>query len=836
MSLVDQLKPFIDAGFGLHWLHPREKRPIGENWQERPVATFDALRRRYVDGNNVGVRLGEFSRVEGGYLHVLDIDIRKPTEADAAWAKLRDLLPGIALDTFPSVISGSGGESRHVYFVTETPFKSKKLAKSDGWDMVFDPSKGRDVKKHHWEIELFGSPKQVAMPPSIHPDSGLPYRWEREFDFDALGFGVVPEIPATLPSAAGGNEDEEDDQPAKTERLGLSIDETWRILNTLSDRAPDYWIEDRDGWREAGMALKHEFGADGYDIWTEFSKRSAKFVERDQKAVWKSFKGRTGRPVRMATLKAAAQAFWMQDRFDELDDLDDEPSEGDFQDSDFDALIGENPPKNADSLSDEEALSKDIDTALPWTSLLAVNKDGDAIVANLHNIELIVKNDPRLVGLAQLNEFTQETVQRTTPGTKSKKRKNAAKETRQLTGRVWQVEDTLNGELWSDDRDFAIRSIIEAPSTQGGYGIKISDRDLKAAVVLAANDHAFHPIREYLSGLTWDGTARVDTLWVDYVGATDDCYHRDVARLALVAAVTRIFEPGHKFDYATILEGLQGKRKSTLIEVLGRRWFAELDGDFHDQKQMVELMQGAWIMEIPELTGFGRADVRSIKAFISRRKDRVRLAYARRAGEFPRQCVFIGSTNDREYLKDDTGGRRFWPVQCQFDSDREIDTELLERNVDQLWAEAVTIYRQMRSDKPVGTLPLYLMNPESRLIAARLQESRRVESADDVMAGRIAEWLDSPIVSGNIEDDLTDTGQPRYRNEVCTAMIWVECLGKDLAAFKTVEQGSTNRAMSKVPGWEPDGSMRFQRYGKQRVFRRGGAVGKYTRAGLSEFV
>src|SRR5690606_37961468 len=120
--------------------------------------------------------------------------------------------------------------------------------------------------------------------------------------------------------------------------------------------------------------------------------------------------------------------------------------------------------------------------------------------------------------------------------------------------------------------------------------------------------------------------------------------------------------------------------------------------------------------------------------------DRARLAYARRAGEFPRQCIFIGSTNDREYLKDNTGGRRFLPMECRV---QEIDTERLERNIDQVWAEAVAIYHQMRSDQPLGTLPLYLRDAEAKATAAQLQESRRVETAEDGIAGRISGWLDA---------------------------------------------------------------------------------------------
>jgi predicted P-loop ATPase len=491
-------------------------------------------------------------------------------------------------------------------------------------------------------------------------------------------------------------------------------------------------------------------------------------------------------------------------------DGDDEPSGGDFgstDDGDDDPLKG---------FDTKGSLITD------WSSLLDRNKDDGGLRPTLHNVELIVCNDPRLVGLAQHNEFTQEIVQRQQPGRKALRRATAPKPTRQLEGRVWRVKDTLNGDLWSEDRDFAIRSILEAPASQGGYGIKITDRDLKAAVTLAANLNPFHPVREYLTRIVWDGAPRVDTLFIDYLGSPDDNYTRSVARIVLIAAVCRIFEPGHKFDFALILEGLQGKRKSTFIEILARRWFAELDGDFHDPKMMIELMQGAWILELPELTGFQRSDVRAIKAFISRKRDRARLAYAKRAGEFPRQCIFIGSTNDREYLKDDTGGRRFFPMPCNV---AEIDTDRLEHNIDQVWAEAYHRYLVMRAAQPNSTLPLYLVDAEARSIAARLQESRRVESADDGIAGRIRAWLERPVTSGGIEED--SNAQPRIRTETCLIEIWCDCLGGDPRLYKGQEPQALGRAMKLLaPEWVHDGHFYTHPiHGPQRVYRRAGARG-----------
>jgi|GEM_PF-1450501 len=850
-SVLSAIAPLREAGFALHWLHPREKRPIGKGWQDKPVASLDELQRSHRPGNNLGLRLGEPSLTPAGYVHVLDADIRIAELADEAWDALRALLPTIGLDTLPRVASGSGGESRHLYFISDKAFSSKLLLTSEGKHRreVVDHDTGevREKWSYDWEIELFGTGKQVAMPPSIHPDTGRPYVWERTFDLQMLDLGIAPTIASAVIEALGAAETSTYAFEAR-EPLDFKPGQLERELDLIQISDLHY-----DDWVRLGQALHHQFGgsAEGLDLWIQHTKRSKKFTGDSQlremrRIKWRSFGKYRGQPVTMATIRQWAQQARiadMRNRFEEEDeddtlDLEESQTQADVDDPLADVLGGKPSPAPA-AIDDLDEFTGGGDGAKisahpaagDWLSLLDLSEEKSVPKPTLHNVELIICNDPRIVGLPQLNEFTQETVQRTLPGRQKNRRRNAVKMARQLEGRVWDVKDTLNGELWSDDRDFAIRSILEAPQSQGGYGLKVSDRDLKAAVVLAANRNAFHPVREYLTGLKWDGVPRVEALYVNYLRAPDDIYHRTVARLMMVAAVTRIFEPGHKFDFATILEGLQGKRKSTFISVLGRRWFAELDGEFSDTKQMIELMQGAWIMEIPELTGFSRADVRAIKAFISRQKDRARLAYARRAGEFPRQCIFIGSTNDREYLKDDTGGRRFWPVQCRLGEDEEIDTDALEQSVDQLWAEATALYRQMRAEKAHGTLPLYLTDPDARLYAARLQESRRVENADDVLAGRIAEWLERPVSNGGLDDE----GEGEVRNETCTAQIWVECLNGDPRAFKTQEQAMVNRAMLRVPGWGGDGSQhRFKGYGKQRVFYRGGEVGKLARMGLND--
>lgn len=817
-NILDQIAPLVEAGFALHWLKPKSKAPVDDGWSEAAVATLADLTNTYRAGYNVGIRPGKFSKVGNLYLHLIDLDIRVADRAAEARAKLREILPEAA--SFPIVKSGSGGDSRHIYFLTDQPFRKKKLAHSDGFAMVYDAKKGREVKHWDWEIDLFGSGVQAAMPPSIHPDSGKPYTWVRPFDFDDLALGLGPFIPSDRVFSWAPQRDNVETGEQKP-RLGMTLHEAKGILTHLP---LGEWCEDRDGWLQVGMALHHEFGGseEGFGLWAEFSKQSAKFDEKNQRQVWKSFRTKPN-SVRMATLVKAAHIERLHDLFDEEDDEEDVQTTDTLDQGDLD-LIGSAPSDDVDDdialIGNAPAAPKVKDAEAPtvdpdWKQWLDLNEEG-AIKPTLHNLHLILHSDERTRGVMRFNLFTQEVVFQGIPGT-LKRSKKRTKPTKQLKGPIWTLRDPINGDLWTDEKDDAIRAVIEAPTSQGGYGIKVSDRDMRSAVNLVARDNAFHPIRNYLNDLVWDGQPRLDTMFIRYLGTPDNAYTRGISRLVLLGGVTRAFEPGHKFDYVAILEGLQGKRKSTFVAALARHWFSELHGDFHDTKGMVEMMQGSWVLEIPELQGFSKAEVTTIKGFVSKQVDTVRLAYAKRAQAFHRQCIFIGSTNESEYLRDNTGGRRFWPVECTVDS---IDIDAFRLEVDQLWAEATHLYREMRAAQPRGDLPLYLSNAEAHEEAKRIQESRRVETAEDMKAGEIEAWLERPLPkSFDDEDEDGNEGSVR-RDETCLGQIWVECLGNDKRSYDGRAAQMLGRAMKMVPGWINVGLRSHEKYGRQRTYIR----------------
>ena len=213
-------------------------------------------------------------------------------------------------------------------------------------------------------------------------------------------------------------------------------------------------------------------------------------------------------------------------------------------------------------------------------------------------------------------------------------------------------------------------------------------KDFLRTVIIddAVTNHKIHPVKDYLASLVWDGTPRLDTWLINYAGAADTPFVRAVGSLALIAACRRVRQPGCKFDELLVLESpTQGTDKSTAIETLAVRegWFTDCLPLNAEPKVAIEQTRGIWIAEAGELSGMRKADIDKLKNFLSRKRDRGRLAYGHLTSDVPRQFIAIGTTNNREYLKDQTGNRRFWPVAIE-----RFDVARLGADIDQLWAEA----------------------------------------------------------------------------------------------------------------------------------------------------
>ena len=221
--------------------------------------------------------------------------------------------------------------------------------------------------------------------------------------------------------------------------------------------------------------------------------------------------------------------------------------------------------------------------------------------------------------------------------------------------------------------------------------INVSAAITADAVELVAHDCPYHPVKDYLLSCKWDGTKRLDTMMAVYFGAQLSPYSRAIGRMLMVSAVARIFDPGCKVDTLTVLEGKQGLLKSTAIKALFEPWFTDEIADLGSKDAAMQCA-GVWCIEIAELDAMNKAEVSKVKAFLSRTADRYRPPYGRRVIERPRSCIFFGSTNNRDYLKDATGARRFHPLAVGMESN--IDVGGLGRDRDLLWGEAVEAYNR----------------------------------------------------------------------------------------------------------------------------------------------
>lgn len=337
-----------------------------------------------------------------------------------------------------------------------------------------------------------------------------------------------------------------------------------------------------------------------------------------------------------------------------------------------------------------------------WRAALTVTRDGN-IEGSLHNLITILENDDRLAGLFWLNESSNQVLlSRNAPwpgGTRDE---------------------------FTDADSCELAAWLQHPTR---YGCKCRDETVLKAVISVARRHRRHPIREYLTAIEWDGTPRVETMLVDLFGAPDNAYSRRAAQCFAVGAVARMLwfdqkQPftGAQVDFMLVLEGEQGKRKSTALRVLfSSPWFVETN-ESPTGKDFYQVIQGCWGVEIGEMDSFGKADVTAVKTAITRRVDKFRAPYERVPRSYRRECVFVGTTNEHEYLRDPTGGRRFLPVR----TDGEVDLERIGSLRDQLWAEAVHLF---------GEGFEWWKLPED---AAEEQEARYI---GDSWEGRIARWL-----------------------------------------------------------------------------------------------
>ena len=453
-------------------------------------------------------------------------------------------------------------------------------------------------------------------------------------------------------------------------------------------------------------------------------------------------------------------------------------------------LDKERAAKYSNEFDDIASLTGD-DADDSWMRKLQRTKSG-VPESNSYNCIWIMQHDPKLKQRFGLDEFAHRIVV--------------------LGNLPWR---TVNGsDLWGDTDDACIRNYLSTVYQIKGKGI-IDD-----AITEVMNQNKFHPVREYLTALNWDGTERVDSLFIDFIGAEDTPYIRAVTRKWLCGAIARVMEPGIKFDTAIVLYGEQGLGKSVILERLGGKWFNNTLQDIKT-KDALEQIQGAWINELAELSPTYKNDNEIVKAFLSRTTDRFRVPYGRRTEEYPRQCVFAGSTNNLLFLKDRTGNRRFWPISGNKQRKVRNSWDLSKDEVDQIWAEAFMLWANGES---------LVLDESLEQEAIKIQQSHTEGSE---LTGLIEEYLSVLLPPNWDSKDLYDRraylesydeekgGKPREK--VCALEIWCEVLNGNRKTLSNAKARELIDILQSLQGWEPynkgSGKLRFGKlYGVQKAF------------------
>lgn len=419
---------------------------------------------------------------------------------------------------------------------------------------------------------------------------------------------------------------------------------------------------------------------------------------------------------------------------------------------------------------------------------LETNENG-GYKKTMDNIIRILNYDPALKGKIAIDEFSVRGLV--------------------LGAMPWNSEEGKR--LWSDTDDAGIQWYLEQR-----YNITGKDK-VMSALLLVSEQNRINEVKDYLLSLSWDGVPRINTILHDYLGANQDEYTAAVARKSLTAAVARAMEPGCKYDYVPVLVGPQGIGKSTFLATLGKEWYSDSLQSF-EGKEAAEMIQGIWINEVGEMAGYNKSESAVVKQFLSKRDDIYRQAYGRRTAKFPRKCVFFGTSNAYDFLKDLTGNRRFWPVDVgQVDPNKSVWDNLPDE-VDQIWAEAMEHYKNKEA--------LFFDTPELQALADAEQDGHREAN---VKEGLIKSFLEKDVPANYDKMDLAArrmfwngtavVTELMPRDKTCALEIWCECFNGDPRYLKRSDSMEINQIMENLKGWRRNKSNRKYGYcGNQKGF------------------
>lgn len=715
MMQLSEIKFFHKQGMAIHWLKPNSKAPLNSGWTKGPRSDWETLAKQYRKGLNVGVRLGVESRVDKGYLAVIDLDVKSEDVKykDEAEKTLFKLYPDSRKG--PKVISGRGNGSAHFYVLTDNPLKGNET-KAKSKDIVkvkmpsVDPSK-KELEvlsmdeiadgyrlRPAWEISLLSEGRQVVLPPSIHPDSKKPYQWERPFDL------------MTLPIVRGDVKALEKEKTATIETKLNVVEFDIDSLNLYDDQVSALkdgeGVEDRSAYCFGLCMAMVQRGISDNTILSILTDPSLYLGQTGYDHAKTKDRGKAWRWVEKYCLaKAKRQVEENENVFDDLE---------------------------IEGIEDKGEWVKELDKTLP------TKHSGPKIKATFKNIHKIIVNE---VGpeLLKRNLFSNEDFfGLETPWGFKEGRKRSGDGEDALIIKEWFIR------FWK----------FEPPVSL-----------IEEVLSYITSQNSFHPVKDLLDSLEWDGVNRIETAFEVYLGAEmPEDYLKQVTRKFFVALIKRIYEPGCKFDHIPVLEGAQGIGKSSFGRILvGDEWFMDGLPELSDKDAALNL-QGIWLCEMGELSSIYKSQIEIVKAFITRQVDKIRPPYGRRRVDMPRSNVFLGTTNANEYLNDPSGNRRYWPVKVT-----KCDFEALERDRLQLLAEAKFLYDFCNE-------PLWLSG-EAGKTAIMVQDSRKSEDEIDAITAILKEALkekektfdEESIVLESLFDTVLFNYPKNQKNRMATA-------------------------------------------------------------------
>lgn len=429
-----------------------------------------------------------------------------------------------------------------------------------------------------------------------------------------------------------------------------------------------------------------------------------------------------------------------------------------------------------------------------WVSTLSIKKDG-SVDGSIDNAVIILENDKKFKNKIAMNDFSKY---------------------------LEFVNDEGKKEEWENVDDSRLRYYLEK-----AYGYT-SRANLEDALDIVSDNHKYHPIRDYLTKLEWDGVPRLETVFMRYLGVADTELNRAMTRKTLVAAVKRVMRPGCKFDYVLTFYGGQGAGKSSIIRKLSEPWFSDSLNKVTG-KDAMESIQGVWIVEMAELAAANRSEVEDTKHFVTKVDDYYRVPFYKRPQKFLRQCIFMATTNRMDFLKDDTGNRRFWPLTVNVKNAEKRWSELDKEEVNQIWAEAFVYYQ--KGEKLY--LPPELEAEVTETQKSHMQEMPYQEDIESFLAKPITEnWYELDLnarldwLNGNELPDV-DYGEECERDRVSIKCVWEECINTN--AFNNVmppqEAARIRKALNAIEDWEPymgnkSGKLKFGRESRKAFVKK----------------